>query len=220
MGRRVAAEPANPKRGRRRRKNVNPAGQSAAFGRGADAIVVDLDDLLLARAGRGDQDSFSTLYDRLMPAMFGVARRVVRNPAQAEEVAQDAMVELWRTATRFDASRGSARTYALTITHRRAVDRVRSEEASRRRDTADARRTSDRGRQDPDEMVIDLLDRQRIDQALDALTPLQVEAVKLAYYEGRTQTEMAALLDVPLGTVKTRVRDGLIRLRDTMGVTS
>ena len=181
---------------------------------------VQLDDLLLARTARGDQSSFSTLYDRLMPAVFGLCLRVVRDPAQAEEVAQEAMVEVWRIAARFDGGRGSARTFVMTIAHRRAVDRVRSEEASRRREATDARSRSvaPTVEAEPDAAVIESLERQQVRVALDRLTPIQREAVELAYYDGRTHAEVAALLEVPLGTVKTRIRDGLIRLRDSMGV--
>jgi RNA polymerase sigma-70 factor (ECF subfamily) len=180
------------------------------------------DDDLLARASRGNRDAFSKLYDHVMPLVFGIAKRVVRDPSQAEEVAQEAMVEVWRTAARFDPKRGSARTFIATIAHRRAVDRVRSEQASRRRDHDDARRTVAPTVDEtaPDQALLTAIDKHQVRDALERLTEIQREAIVLAYYDGRTQVEVASILDVPLGTVKTRIRDGLIRLRDSMGVTA
>jgi RNA polymerase sigma-70 factor (ECF subfamily) len=174
----------------------------------------DLADHLLGRVARGDESAFAGLYDLVAPAVFGVVRRVLRNPAQSEEVAQEVLVQVWRTATRFDPSAGSAMTWVLTIAHRRAVDRVRSEEASRRR----TEKYEEQAPPDPasvSDTVLDDLDRARVRRALDALTPAQRESVELAYYGGYTHVEVATLLDLPLGTVKTRIRDGLIRLRGT-----
>lgn len=180
------------------------------------------DDDLLARTSRGNREAFSELYDHVMPLVFGIAKRVVRDPSQAEEVAQEAMVEVWRTAARFDPDRGSARTFIATIAHRRGVDRVRSEQASRRRDTDNARGTIAPTVDEtaPDQALLTAIDKRQVRDALDRLTEIQREAIVLAYYDGRTQVEVASILDVPLGTVKTRIRDGLIRLRDSMGVTA
>lgn len=171
---------------------------------------------LLRRAGRGDQQAFAELYDVLSPLVHGVVLKVVRDPAQAEEVTQEVFVELWRTATRFDGSKGSARAWASTLAHRRAVDRVRSEQASRdrqQRDAAAAMRDHD--------MVVDEvesgLDQARVRRALGQLSELQREAVELAYFGGHTYREVAVLLGVAEGTVKSRIRDGMIRLRDELG---
>ena len=169
-------------------------------------------DELLGRVARGDEAAFAELYDLVAPAVFGVVRRVVRNPAQSEEVAQEVLMQVWRTATRFDREAGSAMSWIMTIAHRRAVDRVRSEEASRRR----AERYEEHSTTEAPsvtETVLDDLDRARVRRALAALTPVQRESVELAYYGGYTHVEVATLLDLPLGTVKTRIRDGLIRLR-------
>jgi RNA polymerase sigma-70 factor (ECF subfamily) len=175
-------------------------------------------DLLLAIA-RGDQTSFAQLYDRVAGPVYGVIRRVLRDPSQSEEVAQEVLVEVWRTATRFDPDRGSATTWIMTMAHRRAIDRVRSEQASRDRDERIGRRDRVRPFDEVSETVEANLEHQEVRQALDHLTDLQREAVELAYYGGYTYREVAELLDAPLGTVKTRLRDGLIRLRDAMGVT-
>ncbi|GGR59220.1 RNA polymerase sigma-70 factor (ECF subfamily) [Nocardioides luteus] len=171
--------------------------------------------VLLAAVAGGDLDAFGRLYDDLAPLVFGVARRVVRDPARAEEVAQEVFTELWRQAARFDASRGSVRTWASTIAHRRAVDAVRSTEASRAREDHVARRepVDVAG---PEDAIVTAAEHEGVRRCLESLTPLQSQAVRLAYYQGFTYPEVAQLLDRPLSTVKTRMRDGLIRLRDCL----
>jgi RNA polymerase sigma-70 factor, ECF subfamily len=149
--------------------------------------------------------------------VWGVVRRVVRDPAQSEEVAQEALVELWRTAARFDPARGSALGWAVTIAHRRAVDRVRHARATSQREARLGAETIDRDFDQVSEAVTANLDREQVRRCLGSLTDLQRESVVLAYYGGRTYTEVARLLRVPLGTIKTRLRDGLIRLRDCLG---
>lgn len=176
------------------------------------------DELLLAVA-RGDREAFRRLYDRMGGAVYGVIRRVLRDPSRSEEVAQEVLVEVWRTATRFDPDRGSATTWILTMAHRRAVDRVRSEQASRDREERVARRDHTPAFDAVAEAVETRFEHQQVRAALEQLTDLQREAVELAYYGGYTYREVAELLDTPLGTVKTRLRDGLIRLRDALGVT-
>jgi RNA polymerase sigma-70 factor, ECF subfamily len=174
---------------------------------------------LLPQVSRGDQQAFSDLYDIVGGEVYGLVRRVVRDPSIAEEVAQEVLLEVWRTATRFDPQRGSARAWILTMAHRRAVDRVRSEQSSRDRDERAGARDLAAPFDVVSEEVQDRLDHRQVRDALGELTDLQREAVQLAYYGGYTQSEVADLLDAPLGTVKTRLRDGLIRLRDAMGVT-
>jgi RNA polymerase sigma-70 factor, ECF subfamily len=175
------------------------------------------EDLLLAVA-RGDQAAFADLFDRFGGSVFGVVKRVVRDPSQSEEVTQEVMVEVWRTATRFDPVRGTAQTWILTMAHRRAIDRVRSEQASRDRTDRIGVRDRSRPFDEVAEAVELRFEHQQVRDSLTALTELQREAVELAYYGGYTYREVAELLDTPLGTVKTRMRDGLIRLRDAMGV--
>ncbi|WFE42119.1 ECF RNA polymerase sigma factor SigK [Micromonospora sp. WMMD998] len=177
----------------------------------------ETDDLLRAVA-RGDEAAFERLYGLVSPRAYGLVRRVLRDPAQAEEVTQEVLVEVWRTAARFDPSRGSATAWVFTIAHRRAVDRVRSEQAGAER----ARRVAAGSAETPYDEVAEAaaarLERQQVRHCLDALTEVQREAITLAYYGGHSYREVAGLLDTALPTVKSRMRDGLIRLRDCLGV--
>jgi len=188
-----------------------PDGSGQAEGHGQDPSG------LLARVARGDHAAFEALYDQLAGPVYGVARKVLRDPAQSEEVAQEVMLEVWRSASRFDASRGSAVAWVMTIAHRRAVDRVRAENASvaREQKLAPGPVSGD----DVSQLVEMALDRQRVRRCMGSLTTLQAEAIKLAYYGGYTYPQVAGLLGVAPGTVKTRIRDGLIRMRDCMEVT-
>ena len=173
---------------------------------------------LLGRAARGDQLAFSALYDATASHVFGTVLRVVRDPAQSEEVTQEVYVDVWRQAARFDAELGSARTWILTMAHRRAVDRVRRVEAATEREQKAASRTVTREYDEVVETVERSLEAERVRRCLDTLTDIQRESVTLAYYNGYTYPEVAQLLGSPLGTIKTRMRDGLVRLRDCLGV--
>ena len=175
---------------------------------------------LLKRAGRGDKDAFAQLYDATAKRVYGLAVRVVRDPAQAEEVAQESYLEIWRGSARFDPDRGSAIAWMLTIVHRKAVDRVRSAESAGRRDTTYQQRNQVVEHDVTADAAHASLEARRVRSALSSLTEVQREALELAYFGGYTHTEVATLLDLPVGTAKTRIRDGLIRLRDAMGVAS
>ena len=176
-----------------------------------------IDDLLRS-VGRGDDTAFARLYDLVAPRVFGLARRVLRDPAQAEEMAQEVLVEVWRTAARFDPQRGSGLSWVLTIAHRRSVDRVRSEQASADRLQRVAAASAQIPYDEVADQVSSRLERQQVRRCIDGLTALQREAIMLAYYGGHTYREVSTLLDIGLPTVKTRMRDGLIRLRDCLAV--
>jgi RNA polymerase sigma-70 factor (ECF subfamily) len=179
--------------------------------------TIAIDHLVLAVA-QGDVDAFEEVYDAMSPIVYGLALRVVRDPARAEEVAQEAFVEFWRKAAEFDPQRGSARAWMVTIAHRRAVDVVRSEEASRARAIRAGHRMLGSGQGDPvADTVETLADQDRVNRALIHLTPLERQAIELAYYEGQTYRQVAERLDAPIGTIKTRMRSALQRLGDILG---
>ena len=196
-------------------------GRSAddASPQGGVSPAPDLADLLKA-CGLGDQAAFAQLYDATASRVVGLAVRVVRDRAQAEEVAQEAFLEIWKTSSRFDPAKGCPLGWLLTIVHRKAVDRVRSAEASTKRDTTYHQRNQPVEHDSTAEAATASLEARRVRQALAGLTSVQREELELAYFGGYTHTEVATMLELPVGTAKTRIRDGLIRLRDTMGVGS
>ena len=172
---------------------------------------------LLGQVARGDESAFEAAYEQIARPVYGLVRKVVRDPAQTEEVAQEVLLEIWRTATRFDASRGSAMAWVVTIAHRRAIDRIRATIAQAQRE----QRVGTLGEPPPASVadtVESQLDAERVRRCLGSLTGLQRESVTLAYYGGYTYPQVAALLGIALGTIKTRIRDGLIRMRDCLGV--
>ena len=171
-------------------------------------------DALVARVALGDSDAFERLYDELSPAVHGVARRVIRDPARAEDVTQEVFLEVWRKASRFDRDLGKGKTWVMTIAHRRAVDAVRRNEAAKRTDQHAA--PDEISHDEPADRVIAAEEHGDVRNCLDTLTELQLESVRLAYFNGYTYNEVATLLEKPLPTIKTRMRDGLIRLRDCL----
>jgi RNA polymerase sigma-70 factor, ECF subfamily len=173
-------------------------------------------DALLTLVARGDQGAFEALYERLARPAYGLIRKVLRDPAQSEEVVQEVLLEVWRTASRFDPVRGGAATWVLTIAHRRAVDRVRSETAAAGREQRISR-VPEAGDAVADSVEA-TLDAELLRRCLEGLSDVQRESITLAYYGGYTYPEVAKLLEVALGTIKSRIRDGLNRLRDCLGV--
>jgi RNA polymerase sigma-70 factor (ECF subfamily) len=184
----------------------------------ADAPVST--DELLVRVSHGDQQAFSDLYDQLSGRVLGLITRLLKDHAQSEEVTQEVFLEVWQNASRFDQNRGSAPSWILTMAHRRAVDRVRAAQSSRDRDTRIGIRDFETEFDSVTESVEIRIEHERVSRALARLTEFQRQAVTMSYYGGYSHSEMAAMLGVPIGTVKTRLRDGMIRLRDEMGVTS
>ena len=190
-----------------------PTGDSSPEGTGSPGLAG-----LLRRIARGDEEAFADLYDATSARLHGLVLRVVRDPAQAEEVTQEAFLQVWRQASRYDENLGSAISWLLTLAHRRAVDRVRSAESAGRNDTAYHGNTQPTPHDTTAEAAEASMEARRVHAALETLTVVQREALQLAYFGGYTHTEVAAMLELPVGTAKTRIRDGLIRLRDAMGV--
>lgn len=173
---------------------------------------------LMLRVAVGDENAFGLLYDALSARVFGLVRRILRDEAQSEEVTQEVFVEAWQQAARFDASRGTATTWLLTLAHRRAVDRVRASQASRDRDLREGMKEFRESYDDVESTAIEHDESRRVLQALERLSETQRDAIQLAYFGGYTHVEVAELLRIPVGTAKTRIRDGMNRLRDLMGV--
>jgi RNA polymerase sigma-70 factor, ECF subfamily len=174
-------------------------------------------DRLLPLVARGDQQAFEELYGLVAAPVYGLVRRVLRDSAQSEEVAQEVLLEIWRSAGRYDPGRGSAVAWILTVAHRRAVDRVRAARTANEYEL----RVGSAGGGGPAfdhvaEEVESTMERERVRHCLGSLTELQRQSVTLAYYDGYTYREVASQLSVPLGTVKTRMRDGLMRLRECL----
>jgi RNA polymerase sigma-70 factor (ECF subfamily) len=175
---------------------------------------------LLAQVATGDRAAFAELYDLVSPRVFGLIKRLLRDHSQSEEVTQEVFLEIWQTATRFDPNKGGASTWILTMAHRRAVDRVRASQSSRDRDIKIGIRDHKTDYDHVSETIEIRMEHERVEKAMLRLTELQRQAVSLAYYGGLSHSEVAEKLSVPIGTVKTRLRDGMIRLRDELGVTS
>jgi RNA polymerase sigma-70 factor (ECF subfamily) len=180
---------------------------------------VSLNDLL-GQVAEGNQAAFSQLYDQTARRVMGLVRRLLKDSAQSEEVTQEIFLEVWQNAKRYDPAKGSATTWILTMSHRRAVDRIRSSQSTRDRDTKIGLRDMETEYDSVSESVEIRVEHERVGQALLRLTELQRQAVTLAYYGGYSHSEVAEMLKVPIGTVKTRLRDGMIRLRDELGVAS
>jgi len=175
---------------------------------------------LLHRTALGDEAAFAKVYDRMAPRVYGLCLRVLRDPAQAEEVTQEVLIEVWRTATRFDERRGSVGAWVTTIAHRRAVDRVRSAQAAGNRERRAAARNAEPEFDTVAEAAASRMEHRQVRRCLKTLTELQLQAVTLAYYGGHTYRQVATLLETAMPTIKSRIRDGLIKLRDCLEVSS
>ncbi len=179
---------------------------------------IDQVGLLLVRTADGDRDAFSQLYDLMAPRMLGLIVRILVDRAQSEEVLQEVFLEAWQSASRFAPNKGRGRTWLLTIAHRRAIDRVRASQSATDRDIRVGRQNLGVAYDAVAEQVELHIEAEQVNAALAELSDTQRETLMLAYFGGYSQSEIAVLTGAPLGTVKTRMRDGLARLRDRLGV--
>lgn len=165
----------------------------------------------------GDEAAFTELYDLTLRRVYGTVLRVLRSPEHAEEVTQEVYVDVWRQAPRYAREKGSVMGWIATMAHRRAVDRVRSVSSEIARDERYAYSGQERESDEVWETVAQQHDVERVRGAIATLTPIQQQAVQLAYYGGLSQSQISDTLHLPIGTVKTRIRDGLRRLAAALG---
>ena len=179
---------------------------------------------LLELSAGGDLDAFARFYDLLSPRVYGLALRILRDPGYAEETVQEVFLQVWKQAADYRPALGSVQSWVLTIAHRRAVDRVRAESSATRRDEADAAAGAAAGAAtsgDIAEQVTEQITRDqdavRVRHCLDTLTDTQRQSIEMTYFSGLTYREVAERLDAALPTVKSRIRDGLKRLKGCLG---
>jgi RNA polymerase sigma-70 factor, ECF subfamily len=179
-------------------------------------------DALLGRVARGDSAAFATLYDLTKTRVYGLVMRVLRDPGYSEETTQEVYLEVWRTASGYDSAKGSALAWLLTMAHRRAVDRVRAEQAGSRRESRYGAATAGPATASAHDPVADSAvagdERRRVTECLDALTEAQRQCIELAYYQGLTYSEVSQRLAANLSTIKSRIRDALRGLRNCLDV--
>jgi RNA polymerase sigma-70 factor, ECF subfamily len=179
-------------------------------------LSADLD-ALLRRVARRDTDAFATFYDTTRSRVFGLVTRVLRDPGYSEETTQDVYLQVWRSAETFDPTAGSALAWLMTLAHRRAVDRVRSEQAATNRDSRYGAATVETPTDQVSDSVIQSDERRQVVNCLDGLTDLQRECIQLAYYDGLTYVQVSDRLSANLATIKSRMRDALRGLRNCLG---
>lgn len=175
-------------------------------------------DELLQQSAAGNSLAFTALYDQTARRVYGLVTRVVVDPAQSEEVVQDAYLEIWQKARTFDPRRGKALSWMLTVAHQRAIDRVRSSQASRDRDLRIGVRDYQASRDDVADSVETKLESERVARAMQQITYLQRQVIDLGYFRGLSTAEISEMPSIPPSTVKTRMRDGLIKLRGAFDV--
>jgi RNA polymerase sigma-70 factor, ECF subfamily len=180
-------------------------------------LSADLD-ALLRRVARRDADAFATFYDSTRARVFGLVTRVLRDPGYSEETTQDVYLQVWRSAETFDPTAGSALAWLMTLAHRRAVDRVRSEQAATNRESRYGASTVETPTDQVSDSVIQSDERRQVVNCLDGLTDLQRECIQLAYYDGLTYVQVSDRLAANLATVKSRMRDALRGLRNCLGM--
>jgi RNA polymerase sigma-70 factor (ECF subfamily) len=174
----------------------------------------DIESTLLVRIAGGDERALAELYDRLSPLAYGLALRVAGSPDLAEDCVQDAFLRVWRRAERYDQSRGAARPWFLRLVRNLVIDQLRARGSRDRAEIRSVKATDDAPPPErPDEAAARRERAACVREALDALPPDQRRVIEIAYFEGLSHTEIAARENTPLGTVKTRIRDGVVRLR-------
>ncbi len=174
-------------------------------------------DALLRRVARHDADAFAALYDQTRSRVYGLVTRVLRDSGYSEETTQEVYLEVWRTAEAFDSAKGSALSWLMTMAHRRAVDRVRAEQAAGQRESRYGATTFESPRDVVTDSAIATDERRRVAQCLDGLTDVQRQCIEMAYYGGLTYAEVSHRLSANLSTIKSRMRDALRGLRNCLG---
>jgi RNA polymerase sigma-70 factor, ECF subfamily len=175
-------------------------------------------DALLRRVARRDAEAFAAFYDRTRARVYGLVLRVLRDAGYSEETAQEVYLEVWRSAARYDSAKGSALTWVLTLAHRRAVDRVRAEQATSHRESRYGAATVEPSCDVVADSAIAGDERRRVADCLAALTDTQRQCIELAYYDGLTYNEVSQRLSANLSTIKSRMRDALRGLRNCLDV--
>ncbi|MEU8952479.1 ECF RNA polymerase sigma factor SigK [Streptomyces sp. NPDC048489] len=168
---------------------------------------------LVSRTALGDEEAFAAMYDAVAGRVLRLVQRVLRDRAQSEEVTQEVLIEVWRTAPRYRRDLGTVSQWIGVLAHRRAVDRVRSVEAAMKREYLGAVLAARPVFDEVSEKVVRRLEQEQVRSCLSELTEVQRQVICLAYYDGLTHKQIADVLSVPLGTAKTRLRDGILRLR-------
>ncbi|WP_422744908.1 sigma-70 family RNA polymerase sigma factor [Mycobacterium sp. WMMD1722] len=180
-------------------------------------VTTDLDDLL-RRVAQRDIDAFTAFYDATRARVYGLVSRVLRDPGYSEETTQEVYLQVWRSASGFDPQSGTPLAWLMTLAHRRAVDRVRSEEAASARESRYGAASVDPPADHVSDSVLLLDERRRVTDCLGSLTDVQREAIQLAYYEGLTYVQVSERLAANLATIKSRMRDGIRGLRTCLGI--
>ncbi|OBI65249.1 sigma-70 family RNA polymerase sigma factor [Mycobacterium sp. E796] len=175
-------------------------------------------DALLRQVARGDSAAFATIYDLTKARVYGLVTRVVRDPGYSEETTQEVYLEVWRSASQYDPAKGSALAWLLTMAHRRAVDRVRAEQAGSRRESRYGAANVESAGDVVADSAISGDERRRVAQCLDGLSDAQRQCIELAYYQGMTYSEVSQRLAANLSTIKSRIRDALRGLRNCLDV--